>query len=74
MLALRSATPKSRVDDARAQPSVTPAPDGHQAYLINPLHLTKDMRSDGGYLVMGDGTSVPLAKSKRDAFHAKFQV
>ncbi|MBK7286154.1 MAG: LytTR family transcriptional regulator [Flavobacteriales bacterium] len=46
----------------------------HQSHLINPLHLTKYMRSDGGYLVMGDGTSVPLAKSKRDAFHAKFQV
>ncbi|MBK9146272.1 MAG: response regulator transcription factor [Flavobacteriales bacterium] len=46
----------------------------HQSHLINPLHLSKYVRSEGGYLVMDDGTSVPLAKSRRDAFHETFQV
>ena len=46
----------------------------HQSHLINPLHMTKYVRSEGGYLMMSDGTSVPLAKSRREAFHEKFQV
>ena len=46
----------------------------HQSLLINPAHLSKFVRSEGGYLVMDDGANVPLAKSRRDAFHEKFQV
>ena len=43
----------------------------HQSHLINPAHLSKFVRSEGGYLVMDDGANVPLAKSRRDAFHEK---
>lgn len=46
----------------------------HQSHLFNPAHLSKYVRTDGGYLVMDDGSTVPLAKSKREEFLKVFQV
>ncbi len=46
----------------------------HQSHLINPAHLSKYVRTDGGYLVMDDGSTVPLAKSRREEFQKVFQV
>ena len=46
----------------------------HQSHLINPAHLSKYVRTDGGYVVMDDGSTVPLAKSRREEFQKTFQV
>lgn len=40
----------------------------HHSYLVNILFITKYMRSDGGYLVMKDGTNVPLSRNRKDEF------
>lgn len=38
----------------------------HKSYLINPNYMKKYYRNDGGYLVMQDGKSIPVSKSKKD--------
>ena len=38
----------------------------HKSYLINPNYMQKYYRNDGGYLVMQDGKSIPVSKSKKD--------
>lgn len=37
----------------------------HQSYLINPSHLMKYIRHDGGSVVMSDDTQIPISASKR---------
>ena len=38
----------------------------HKSFLINPNYMKKYYRNDGGYLVMQDGKSIPVSKSKKD--------
>lgn len=37
----------------------------HQSHLVNQRYMTKYVNRDGYYLVMEDGTSVPVSRSKR---------
>jgi len=43
----------------------------HHSYLINLYHLDKFMKKDGGYVVMRDGTTLPVARRKKDDFITK---
>ncbi len=38
----------------------------HHSHTINPAFLRKIVRQEGGYLLMADGTQVPVTKQKRD--------
>jgi len=38
----------------------------HQSHLINAKQIASYVKQDGGYLKMLDGTSVPIARSRRD--------
>ncbi len=38
----------------------------HNSYLINLDHVSKFIRSDGGYLILDDNTNVPVSRSKKD--------
>ncbi|TAE31279.1 MAG: DNA-binding response regulator [Cytophagales bacterium] len=38
----------------------------HHSHLINPAYLVKIVRQEGGYLLLTDGTQVPVTKLKRD--------
>mgnify|MGYP001946230061 CR=1 FL=1 len=38
----------------------------HQSYLINPSHLKKYVRHDGGSVIMSDDTKIPISASKRN--------
>lgn len=37
----------------------------HQSHLINPNHLQEYVKTDGGYLVMNDGTKIPVSVRRR---------
>ena len=39
----------------------------HQSYLVNLQKIKKYVKGDGGYLVMDDGTTVTVARSKKDS-------
>lgn len=38
----------------------------HKSFLINPNYMKKYFRNDGGYLVMQDGKSIPVSKTKKE--------
>ncbi|HEY0092660.1 MAG TPA: LytTR family DNA-binding domain-containing protein [Flavobacterium sp.] len=38
----------------------------HQSHLINLSYLKSYIKNDGGYVIMADNTSIPLAQSKKD--------
>ena len=38
----------------------------HNSYLVNLDHVSKFIRGEGGYLVMDDGTSVPVSRNKKE--------
>lgn len=42
----------------------------HQSYLINPSHLIKYIRNDGGFVIMSDTTQIPISGSKRKTIMA----
>ncbi|MCV9387601.1 LytR/AlgR family response regulator transcription factor [Reichenbachiella ulvae] len=42
----------------------------HRSYLINMNHLRKYDKREGGAIEMVDGTSIPLARAKKDSFLA----
>jgi two-component system LytT family response regulator len=46
----------------------------HQSYLINFNYLKKYLRDDGGYVVMSDGKTIPIAKRRKEEFLAKMRV
>ena len=46
----------------------------HQSYLINFKYLKKYLRDDGGYVVMSDGKTIPIAKRRKDEFLAKMRM
>src|SRR5690606_7496656 len=37
----------------------------HQSYLINPNHIKKYSRNDGGFLIMSNDQRIPISQSKR---------
>ncbi len=37
----------------------------HQSHLVNPQHLKRFVRSDGGYVVMSDGAQLSISKANR---------
>jgi len=38
----------------------------HQSHLINPKHMKKYLRNDGGYIVMDDGEKISVSKNNKD--------
>jgi len=38
----------------------------HQSHLINLSYLKSYIKSDGGYVIMSDNTTIPIAQSKKD--------
>src|SRR5690606_35920570 len=40
----------------------------HQSHLINLEHVSQYQKADGGYVIMSDGSSVPLSKTHKDNF------
>ena len=40
----------------------------HNSHLINLNHVVKFMRTDGGFVKLSDGSSVPLSRNKKDEF------
>jgi two-component system LytT family response regulator len=45
----------------------------HNSYLVNLNHITKFVRGDGGYVVMEDGASVGISRSRRQEFMELFE-
>ncbi len=45
----------------------------HNSYLVNLNHITKFVRGDGGYVVMQDGASVGISRSRRQEFMELFE-
>ena len=46
----------------------------HKSYLINPNYMKKYYRNDGGYLVMQDGKTIPVSKSKKELITSLFDA
>lgn len=44
----------------------------HNSYLININHIRKFVRGDGGYVIMDDGTSIGISRSRRQEFMELF--
>lgn len=44
----------------------------HNSYLVNMMHVEQFVKSDGGYLVMDDGSHVSVSRSRRDDLIRKF--
>jgi two-component system LytT family response regulator len=42
----------------------------HHSHLINTDHITKFYKSDGGYVIMSDGTQINISRNKKDEFFA----
>ena len=42
----------------------------HNSYLVNRKYIAKCVKSDGGYLVMTDGTLIPISKRKKQEIFA----
>jgi two-component system, LytTR family, response regulator len=45
----------------------------HNSYLVNMNHISKFVRGDGGYVVMEDGTTVSISRSRRQEFMDMFE-
>ncbi len=44
----------------------------HNSYLVNLNQVKKFVRSDGGYVIMNDGTQITIARARREEFFALF--
>ncbi len=40
----------------------------HNSHIINLNDVAKFIRSDGGYVIMSDGSSVPVSRARKDEF------
>lgn len=40
----------------------------HQSHLINLKHIAKYVKTDGGYIVMSDGSNVSISRSRKEGF------
>ena len=38
----------------------------HKSYMVNLYYVSKYVKSDGGYLMMENGTTIPVSPNKRD--------
>lgn len=38
----------------------------HKSYLVNLQHVAKVMKTDGGFIVMNNGTEIPVARGRKD--------
>ena len=45
----------------------------HNSYLVNLNHISKFVRGDGGYVVMDDGATVSISRSRRQEFMEMFE-
>ncbi len=45
----------------------------HNSYLVNLNHISKFVRGDGGYVVMQDGATVSISRSRRQEFMELFE-
>lgn len=45
----------------------------HQSHLINLEHITKFLKTDGGYLIMDDGSHLTISRSRKEKFLEKFR-
>jgi two-component system LytT family response regulator len=43
----------------------------HRSYLVNLNEIEKYIKGDGGYLVMSDGTSIDVARNKKETLLKK---
>ncbi len=39
----------------------------HNSYIINPNHISRYIKGDGGYLIMDNNTNIPVSRSKKEA-------
>ncbi|ERM81202.1 hypothetical protein P872_20410 [Rhodonellum psychrophilum GCM71 = DSM 17998] len=46
----------------------------HQSFLINPKYLKKYQRTDGGYVIMEDGTSIRVSNQKKELIIGFFEA
>ncbi|MBT0810495.1 response regulator transcription factor [Litoribacter ruber] len=46
----------------------------HQSYLVNPHHMTKFQRSDGGYVIMKNGEKIKVSSQKKDLVTGFFET
>lgn len=46
----------------------------HKSYLINPNHIKKYYRNDGGYLIMQDDKTIPVSKNKKELIRNIFDA
>lgn len=44
----------------------------HKQYLINMRRIQRYVRNDGGYVIMPNGTSIPISRNKKDEFSELF--
>lgn len=44
----------------------------HNSFLVNLNEIKKFVRSDGGYVIMNDGTQIGIARARREEFFALF--
>ncbi|MBC7904684.1 MAG: response regulator transcription factor [Gemmatimonadaceae bacterium] len=45
----------------------------HNSYLVNLNHIKKFVRGDGGYVIMDDGTTIGISRSRRQEFMELFE-
>jgi two-component system LytT family response regulator len=38
----------------------------HRSHLVNISYIKKYVKSDGGYIVLADGTKIPVSRRKKD--------
>ncbi|HLR36716.1 MAG TPA: LytTR family DNA-binding domain-containing protein [Chitinophagaceae bacterium] len=46
----------------------------HQSYLINPNHMVKFLRNDGGFITMSSGAELPISNANRKLVGNYFEV
>jgi len=46
----------------------------HQSYLINPNHMKKYVRNDGGYIVLANGKEIPVSANRRQLIVGLFEA
>lgn len=44
----------------------------HHSHLVNPQHIRKFIRHDGGAIVMGDGSQLPVSRTRKDRLFELF--
>src|SRR5699024_10696646 len=46
----------------------------HQSYLINPNHMRKYVRNDGGFITMDNGIDLPISNANRKLVSSYFEA